>query len=258
MGSGAVSAKSFNKIFKQTPDTVVIAGVGRGRDVEAMRAIWPNAKLIGVEPVHENVKILDRSGRLQLLDAFFDVALWHCDGQVELYLNYEPDERATAYPLYSAALPEARQRTVQTMTLDSLAKATPPWPGKLLIWLDAEGAEYSILQSTVVETAAWINVEVAWTTSRDRPLSRDIEDLLLGRGFSLFCLHSLSRNGRQADAVFVPTPFWESHRKVCAERDVRNKQQRVAVRKRRRELRAKINESSSGNSSQNGISAVAK
>ena len=241
--------RQFHKITKAKPDTVLLIGVGRGDDLLIWKELYPHARFIGVEPLREHIKALRKLWKWSTSD-LLRVAVGAANGVRTLHCNYEPDQRATFYPMLTP-LPDEETREVDVITLDEFHFRTRPWGQKVLMWIDIEGAEAeafsSVEKPATLEKVRWINTESTFMTSRpDACLHCELEQELGEVGFQLFAIHSLTRNGRQCDAVYVPRAAWREQVHAVSVREVKRKKDRLQRRARlvRARRRRKKNEAS--------------
>lgn len=214
------------------PRTIVMAGVGRGEEIPAVRRTWRRARLIGVEPLREHWRMINRTeGRAP--DVRIRAALWSTAGEkLNFHLNWEPDQRATVYPL-PVELPNEFRREVRTTTLDRIWDEYGPWRDGLL-WLDVEGSEWETLRnaSCLADAFRWINVELTFCPARNVPPWQQTDAVLTAAGFRLLAVHSAARNGRQADGIYVREADFEEMRARTTANGIRRKYQRLAERGR--------------------------
>lgn len=209
----------MHELAEPAPDLVLIAGVGEGKEIDAFRSLYPKAHLVGVEPLGEFYK-----DSLFRVDRMFACALWSEPGDLKLHLGYKADQRASAFPLRSE-LPGELTRGVQCRTLDFIAEQLGSSWRNVLLWLDAEGSEAAILSAADLAHVRWLNVEVAWCRARGAPQACEVESILRSKGFEIAGVHSLAKDGRHADAVFVRREQWEQIQDKLAERGVVRKQE---------------------------------
>jgi len=207
--------------------TVVMAGTGRGDEIPVMRQLWKNAVLIGVDPLKEHWRIMWRMQQEPDIK-IENRALWSESGDtVTFHLNYEPDHRASAYEL-PQGVPDELTRKIKTISLDDIFAEHGPYTEPALLWLDTEGAEHEILRSCKSLAAfRWINVEMSFLPLRDSPRWQMVDAALESAGFKLQGVHSTSKNGRQTDALYIPTEIWETMRSASERRGIDRKIRRL-------------------------------
>lgn len=224
------------------PATVVIAGVGYGHEVPLMRELWPQARLIGVEPVSENRKRMDRSEAwVGSPSDLLPVALAAEAGSVTLQLNYEADQRASMYEPVAGDLPGAITREVEAWTLADLWERVGGWKAPALLWLDAQGAESEILagaQEEQLATFDWINVELNQQPARSCPPAWQVDRHLRSLGFFCAWQHSLGKQGHTIDGVYVPHRTWMQMRAEYALAAGERKKLRLKRKRRRQAARS--------------------
>jgi len=222
--------RSFFKLTDRAkPTDVIIAGVGRGEEIPVMRGYWPRARIIGVEPLEEHWQWM-RKVNVEP-DVLIRGALYHKDGEtLTFHLNYEPDQRATIYDL-PVEVKDEITREVGTISLDRIAETYGPISNALL-WLDVEGAEADAMRgSELLESGAirWVNCELNICPPRNCPPWAEVNELLESLGFKMFALHSVTRNGRQADAIYIRADTWKGKRIAMAQRGLQRKLERLAA-----------------------------
>jgi len=217
----------LHELCSPTPDTVVVAGVGRGTELATMREAWPSAKIVGVEPLRCHCQLWDDGSFPGVL---VEAALWSRSGiSRKLFCNHLPDQRASLYPLTSPLEGEVTEDTT-TISLDDLRSQTGPW-GQTLLWLDVEGAEVDVLGACKDwDGIRWVNVEVAYCPGRDRPSARAIDHVLWAAGFDPCGVHTVTRDYRQCDLIYVRRSDWEGLRLAVARDAVSRKMDRLAER----------------------------
>jgi FkbM family methyltransferase len=225
--------RSFFRLSgRARPSTIILAGVGRGEEIPVMRHIWRKTPIIGIEPLQEHWRWMSRAKTLP--DVIIRGALWHTEDQtLTFHLNYEPDQRATIYGLPpTAQLENEITRTVPTVSLDGIAQRYGPITNALL-WMDIEGGEFEALResrflSEQTDGIRWVNVELNLTPPRTSPPWTAVHDVLERAGFCMLAAHSVTRNGRQFDGLYVRREAWEETRITSAIRGKQRKVERLA------------------------------
>lgn len=195
-----------------------------------MRELWPKARIIGVEPLAEHWREMRKFDREP--DVMIRGAVYHTeDEQLTFHLNYEPDQRATIYGLPIGVKNEIT-REIPTVTLDGIAKRYGPFPNAML-WMDIEGGEYEALRCASLLTdhgaIRWINVELNFCTPRNLPPWALVNSTLEGYDFRLLAMHSISRNGRQGDGIYIRKRAWTNTRLKVNKRSNQRKAERLAA-----------------------------
>ena len=213
------------------PTFVVLAGCGRGEEIPVMRRVWRGCKIVGIEPLNEHWRVMGHNECEP--DVFIRGAVWHTSGEtLNFQLNYEPDQRATIYRL-PIELPGAITREIRTVTLDEVVERHGPLPPETsILWMDIEGGEFEALRAsqTIADAAfRWINLEVSFTPARIAPPWFHTIEVLQTSGYRLFGIHSVSKSGRQCDAVFLRATEWEARNRDTTDRSVRRKLERLAA-----------------------------
>lgn len=123
---------------KKPPDWLILGGPADGNEAQIARSLWPDIKIIGVEPVVDNIAWqLDNDwpqGCPLLQRALSDE-----NGGV-VTLNVPEDKRAASCLENRPGISE----TARTVTIDFLNSKYGPITNAIL-WLDIEGWEYKAL-----------------------------------------------------------------------------------------------------------------
>lgn len=204
--------RKFAKITGAKPSTVVLGGLGMGMEIPTVEALWPEAGIVGVDPLREYVTKarMDYYGRKRTWEEAF-LAGENRDER-PVYCNYRVDQRASMYPL-KAEMPGETIRTAEAITLDELNRRTYfEWGNDVLLCLDTEGAEQEIVAGAsreLLERVTWINTEISFMTARRGAATfHELNETMLARGYRIYAIHSLTHNGRQADAIFLREDEW--------------------------------------------------
>jgi FkbM family methyltransferase len=203
--------RQFHQMTGAEPDGVIVAGVGKGKELPTMRSLWPLAVIHGYEPLKEFQNI-----EHQELDSFWPEALWDERGEQELLTSYRPDTRATMNELV-VPLDGGGRRKVKTVTLDDALKRLQV-PRNVLLWLDMQGSERTVMLKSVLlhpNKVSWINCELNCCPVRDAPHLSDVDRLLTGRGYLLLGVHSC--DGTEMDGVYTTREIWQNIRHARAQ-----------------------------------------
>lgn len=220
--------RSFHRMAHARPKTIILAGTGRGEEIPVMRRFWRRARIIGIDPLLEHWRFMDKVQ--QAPDVCIRGALYHTEGeQLTFHLNYEPDQRATVYDL-PVEIENELQRVVPTVSLDGIIERHGPVPDCLL-WMDIEGGEYEALRGSTNlvsnQDIKWINIELSFCPPRQSPPWAKVNALLEDYGFRMLAMHSISRSGRQADAIYLRRAAWEEVRVLQARAGKQRKLERL-------------------------------
>lgn len=232
---GKANIEKFHKITEADPTTIVMVGVGRGDDLPVIKQYYPRARVIGVEPLRHHLKELKTKWLWDPND-LFACGLAGRRGKRTLHCNYEPDQRATLYPLM-IPLEDEHTETVKTITLHGLRERTKPWGTKTLLWIDAEGAEAEIFDApktkAALEGVQWINTELTFFTTRpDAALHYQVDSILRSLGYRLFAMHTFPKNGRNGDGVYLRAGDWADWARKVNKHQIARKTRRLEIRRR--------------------------
>jgi FkbM family methyltransferase len=190
------------------PDTVVVVGIGLGREVPEMRKTWPNARLIGVEPVRDNYNYLNESGIASAFDDIYNVAIW---SRVMILSMLHNEQTVSARSAIAALYNVTTTCSVSAVTLDRLEQMTGKWNGDTLLWIDAEGSELHIVKG-MTQRPRWCSIELSWIPDAGCPSARKVETYMNRLGYSLGYIHSISRKHAFGDGLFLRKREW---RRLC-------------------------------------------
>lgn len=157
------------------PAVLYDIGVGAKTEWKFLPEVWPKLQVIGVEPNPEQCRTLKING---FRGELHPVALGIEPGIRPLYLT--PGHPNTSSFFRTATATHAIDVAVWTLEhLDAISGR----PERILIWMDAEGAELEILQSgsDLLRSGRvrWLNLEVRDTTpAAGWPSAQQIHDHL--------------------------------------------------------------------------------
>lgn len=173
--------------------TVVTIGTGRFQELVTIQQCWPGARIVGADP-----QVSGHSGYDHVQKAVAAES-----GQVVLYGT---GKRASLLKDTSRKR-EKRQgsKTVDAITLECLHQITQPWLQPTLLRVDTEGSEYEIIASGIPDPVAVVSLEVRWAPPMrpGQPSPGTIQRRMTALGFSILGLHSLTRDGKASEMVFV-------------------------------------------------------
>ncbi len=193
-------------------DCVCDIGACDGSDSLIFREALPQAELMAFEanPIMYNKMTGDptfREARIRLLP----YAITNTNGTAQFHVaesNYE-DENATHPGLSSLLeLGNIKQKevvTVQTRRIDEFILSEYPKVQKIALWIDAEGAEFGIIEGIagIKDRVLALHVETAFVPLRPgQRLYSEVEPLMKSFGFVPLCM-TKSDDLRWADVVFV-------------------------------------------------------
>jgi len=209
--------RTFHRMTNRPePDTVLLVGCGRGEEIPVMRRRWPRARIIGVEALAEHWSFMRKAA--QEPNVMVKGAAYHTEGEKLLFhLNYEPDQRATIYDL-PVPMENELTREIETVSIDGVVERHGIGP-ETLLWIDIEGGEYEALrgsQTLADQKIRWVNIELNFTPPRNMPPWLQVHQVLEGYGYRMMAMHSVAKNGRQADAIYIRESEWEQVRKANA------------------------------------------
>lgn len=194
----------MNMMCRPEPKTIIVAGLGRGREIPAFRNLYPDAKIVGYEPLKKFCKKPS-----SMLDEVHQCALGEKRCERDLLTSYRADTRATFNELL-VPLEDGGRVSVKVITLDDALKDREP---PVLLWLDTQGSEYRILEPSKLLTpkfAPWLNVELNCCPVRDGCLMTEVDGLLFSRGYRMVGMHS--GDTTEMDGVYVAKEIWDSIR----------------------------------------------
>lgn len=147
--SSSRNARSYAKrlcLCASRPDVLIQAGVGAGHEAHVFAKRW-GCRIVGFDP-HPNVDASEYPGEL------VRTGLYSHNGFATFWKKSRWDR--------SSFKKQRRGEPIQVpvMTLEHAVESMQ-LKGKLLLWLDCEGAEYAILSTSpaVIKQCDWIYVE---------------------------------------------------------------------------------------------------
>jgi FkbM family methyltransferase len=148
-------------MVRMNPSWAIMVGVGKGKDVPVFKQIWPNIKLVGIEPLTQYIEMnADFPGEI------VQCAVGSEPGNRKLYYAYNRDQRASFYEI--PGLPKEQYDEVNVRTLDDIEATTGPWHDAIM-WLDIEGAEVEAIGNSNVMSSGkvrWVNVELTFVPQK--------------------------------------------------------------------------------------------
>jgi FkbM family methyltransferase len=196
-----------------------MVGVGKGKDVPVFKQLWPDIKVVGIEPLTQYIEMnKDFPGQL------VQCAVGPSPGKRELYHAYNRDQRASFYDI--PGLPNELFDLVDVRTLDDIEATTGPWCDAIM-WLDIEGAEVEAMQNSQVMSSGkvrWVNVELTFLPQKRRAaMAYETDDMLRSLGFIQCGITGIARDGMQADALYLRREEWIDRRRVATLHSVKRK-----------------------------------
>lgn len=140
------------------PRTILDAGAHIGCSVAYFAARWPNARIVAVEPIEENLALLKENVDMLSNVTVVQAALWHKPGRV----NFANPHGRTDSHMAKSAVNESGG--VPAVTVQELMDELPERRFEL-VKIDIEGAERELFGNN----AAWLdNVEALLIELHDR------------------------------------------------------------------------------------------
>lgn len=193
------SHQALEHIAPYLPDNpcIVEAGAYVGGDTAKMAARWPNGIIHAFEPVPELYAQLQTTvANFQNVHTY-PLALSTMQGTADFYIGEKVEKPGRPTQAGSLHKPKERLRispiqfprsiTVSTITLDAWA-LEHHIPSIDLLWLDVQGHELSVLQSSLnlFNTVQVILIEVAFIEAYEQqPSANSIINFLTIRGFEM-------------------------------------------------------------------------
>jgi FkbM family methyltransferase len=176
-------ADMFCDAIDREPGTIIMCGVGRGDESKVFASRFPNARIVGVEPMV--AQAWKFSG--MLIGAAL-VEQRHAGPMT----FYERVGKSKASSLFASNFPEQNKTiTVDTITLDELFESKK-LPAPIALWMDCEGAELGALKGgpACVSASEWIIAEIL-TLRGEKSIKRrkgwpgraDVLNCILAAGF---------------------------------------------------------------------------
>ncbi|MDX1953491.1 MAG: FkbM family methyltransferase [Verrucomicrobiota bacterium] len=193
-------------------DCVCDIGSRDGLQSLYFRDILPEATIVAFEANPINFKAMQKDRRLQAAGLqIYSVAVSDQKGKSHFHItdvDYEnPHENTgTSSLLIHEGLKIKDSIEVETVRIDEFIHERYPECQKIALWLDVEGAEYSVLigASGIKDRIVAIHAEVALKPMRigQKTYNEDVKPLLEGFGFE-FCGTNIPDNDVWGDVVFI-------------------------------------------------------
>ncbi|MBI5164737.1 MAG: FkbM family methyltransferase [Magnetospirillum sp.] len=203
-----------------TPATIIDVGAARGGFAAETRRLWPQARMLLVEPLAEFSPALTAFAAGVPGCTVVATAAGNLDGEVTF--NVHPDLFGSSlYVEDEEADVNGDPRTVRLRRLDSL-RSDYCLAGPFLLKIDVQGAERDVLEGArgvLAETAMAIIETSFLPFFRHGPLAAELMAWMEAAGFVLYDIVGLAHRPldaalAQADLVFVPrdSPLRRDHR----------------------------------------------
>ncbi len=198
--SGQYVARYLSECLGAKPTHIIQAGVGRGAECKYLMKPWPDAKLIGIEPIADCFNLENYPGEIVH-------AAVVGNEKSEAALVYVKRAHKTGSSLFGRGAATDTLRSVDAVTLDEVAARRAVFGGDVLLWLDCEGSELEALRGAenLLPYVKWINVEMTTNPPREFwPSANEIHPRLGGLGFVRCVTHShdFSDQGVSYDAIY--------------------------------------------------------
>lgn len=135
------NAGQFNEVIpfiEKPPDWLILGGPADGDEAQCARVLWPSIKVIGIEPIIDNIDWQFANGWPKD-DPLLLSALGATLGNTTI--NVPDDKRAASCLTERPGIPQS----VDIVSIDFLNQVYGPFTNAIL-WLDIEGWEYNALQ----------------------------------------------------------------------------------------------------------------
>lgn len=134
--------KIVQRFVPKKPDWLILGGPADGNEAQWAERLWPGIKIIGVEPVLENIQWQKDNGWPRKGNLLLQFALGDETGTT--VINVPEDKRAGSCLENRPGTP----REVSVITIDELNNLFGPITNTIL-WLDIEGWEYKALMGAL-------------------------------------------------------------------------------------------------------------
>lgn len=192
------------------PDVVVQVGIGHNHEeIDVMQEEWPEVEFIGFEPHPRITKGLTYPGPVHQYavgDRSEEVTFYgkprHLDGS-SLFPHPDPAKRD---PI-----------RVDMITLDEFFPKR--LNGRILLWLDCEGAELLVLKGAerFIRSVDAVNVEMTGKPYNEGNWANpeEVHDWLNAHGFYLEWIHTQRSTRGQRDCVYVKAELFRPEQCCC-------------------------------------------
>lgn len=210
----------FVSLLKRTPcDVILDIGSCDGQQSLLFRRCRPSARIVAFEANPHNFAAMSSNSRLaQNNIRVCPHAVCDRNGTATFFVtdvdHADPGQnRGTSSLLEHPGIDSARPVTVETVRLNDFVQANFPADLLIALWIDVEGAEYSVLESceAIRSRIALVHVETAETPIQvgQRPLS-ELTALMTWLGFAAVA-SSIARGRNLGDVVFINTSLVKLH-----------------------------------------------
>lgn len=188
------------------PRTILDIGACRGDWTNLCRIVFPEAKILMLEPLEEKREALELLTILHQNVDFKPVLLGSSARKNVRF--YEQDSLSSIFPLHDQGWKPTA--TLEMKTLDSVVSRTP-FATSDLIKIHVQGAELEVLrgaEKTLERAQAVFVLASLIELYEGSPLFHEVQQFMVGRGFRLFDLahfyhRELDGALAQIDAVFL-------------------------------------------------------
>lgn len=185
-----LEASQFQAFYGRSPQTILDVGANVGAFAAACRAIYPDAKIIAVEPSKTNIPRLETRFADDSAISVVPAAAAEQPGRATLYAN-EPGSglaSLTRRDLRHLNIPFEAQEEVTLLTIDSIVDDYLQGAPVDLIKLDVEGNELDCLKGATrtLETCRAVQFEFGGCNIDTRTYLRDFFHFFTARGFELY------------------------------------------------------------------------
>ncbi len=184
-------------------DYIYHVGVGQHyEETDVLQKEWPDVKFVGFEPHPQIVK--DLKGKYP--GDLYAVALSDRVGTARLHVKRTHKDGSSLHSHHQTREGETySQIEVPVTTLDRLFRSSPEGEC-VLLWLDCEGNELSVLKggSNFVKGVEVMNIEMTANPPGDGWCTpRSVHDWVVGHGFVRQWVHTARIWQGQYDAIYV-------------------------------------------------------
>jgi len=185
------------------PATFIDVGVGFKSEATSISTAAPGVRVIGIEPIEEN---LNRAKKAGVFDVLLHAAVAATPGELTLYHGATPPSGGVNA---SAHIKQGRSYSVPALTLDSIAEDYDI-AGPAILWMDIEGFELealkgarNLLSSGVVRA---INLEVHDVPKTKEWCSKeDLDSFLTAYGYREVLRYNKHAKPPHWDSIYTKT-----------------------------------------------------